>query len=111
MNKIVSNIAYEQLQGLIPALFYGAVLGVFFFAGLWWTVRQGAKSKHPVIWFLSSFVLRSTLTLFAIYWITGGQWSRLLVCMLGFTLARIIVLIITRYSTKRAVQQESAHAP
>ncbi|HEY7867029.1 MAG TPA: ATP synthase subunit I [Psychromonas sp.] len=112
INKIVyENITYEQVLSLMPVLFYGAAIGGGFFAGLWWTVRQGPKSKHPVIWFISSFVLRSTLTLLAIYWVTGGQWSRLLVCILGFTSARIVVLIITRRSTTRAMQQESGHAP
>ena len=30
----------------------GVLLGVFFFGGLWWTVRRGVSSNRPALWFL-----------------------------------------------------------
>jgi len=64
MNNIVdkmlySGITYSQILSLLPALLAGAVLGVIFFAGLYWTVRRGTQSAHPALWFLSSFLLRT----------------------------------------------------
>ncbi|WP_372882118.1 ATP synthase subunit I [Psychromonas sp.] len=112
INKMVyENITYEQLLSLLPALFTGLLLGIFFFAGLWWTVRRGAKSERPVIWFFASFILRTTLTLSALYWISDGQWLRLVVCLLGFTVARIVVQVITRSPRESIAQKESGHAP
>ena len=32
---------------LALALFAGALLGAFFFGGLWWTVQKGVSSESP----------------------------------------------------------------
>ncbi|HEY5281251.1 MAG TPA: ATP synthase subunit I, partial [Polyangia bacterium] len=36
----------------------GAVLGVVFFGGLWWTVRKSLYSKRPALWIFGSLLLR-----------------------------------------------------
>jgi len=69
----------------------GVFLGAFFFGGLWWTVRKGVASKQPSLWFLGSLLLRTGITLAGFYLVSGGQWQRLLACLLGFALARFIV--------------------
>lgn len=84
------------IVGGVAALLAGAVLGVFFFAGLWWTVRRGASSPTPARWFLGSMVLRTSIVLAGFYFVGGGQALRLGLCMLGFLLARVIVLRATR---------------
>ena len=103
MNNIIdnmadSNITYSQILSLLPIMLGGALLGVIFFAGLCWTVQRGTQSAHPALWFLSSFLLRTTVALTGIYLLTDGQWPRLLACMLGFIGARIVVITITRPS-------------
>ncbi|MGB5444496.1 MAG: ATP synthase subunit I [Psychromonas sp.] len=110
-NMVFENFTYPQLLSLLPALFAGLLLGVFFFAGLWWTVRRGAESERPVLWFFASFALRTTLTLFTLYWVSDGQWPRLMVCLLGFTVARFVVLRVTPSATESIQQKESGHAP
>ena len=37
----------------------GALLGVFFFGGLWWTVQKGVASERPAFWFLGSLLVRT----------------------------------------------------
>ena len=37
----------------------GALLGAFFFGGLWWTVQKGVASERPALWFLGSLLLRT----------------------------------------------------
>jgi F1F0 ATPase subunit 2 len=78
------------------ALLAGAVLGTFFFGGLWWTVRQGVSSKYPLFWFLGSLLLRTVIALGGFYFVARGDWRRLAVCLAGFLLARIIVTRLTR---------------
>ena len=95
---------------LLPVLLGGIVLGLIFFAGLNWTVHRGIKSAHPAIWFLSSFIVRTTVTLFGIYLLTDEQWPRLLACIIGFIGARIIVIALTRSTTNNAKKQEAHHA-
>lgn len=80
----------------VAALLAGGLLGVVFFGGLWWTVRRGALSPTPARWFLGSLVLRIAIVLAGFYAVGAGQPGRLGLCLLGFLLARAIVLRATR---------------
>ncbi len=70
----------------------GALLGVFFFGGLWWTVQKGVASETPALWFLGSLLLRTILVVAGFYLAAQGHWSRLAACLLGFLIARVIVV-------------------
>jgi F1F0 ATPase subunit 2 len=74
----------------------GAALGAVFFGGLWWTVQRGATSPAPARWFVGSLVLRTAIVLAGFYVVGAGQPVRLGLCLLGFVLARAIVVRITR---------------
>ena len=84
------------LVTLMAALLEGALLGLFFFAGLWWTVRKLASSKHVAFLFLSSMLLRTGIVVLGFYFILGDNWQRLLAGLLGFIIARIIITRLTR---------------
>lgn len=73
----------------------GLVLGVVFFGGLWWTVNRGVSSSWPAVWFLGSFVVRMGVTLAGFYFVSGGHWDRLMLCLLGFLAARFTVTAMT----------------
>lgn len=75
----------------------GGLLGLFFFGGLWWTVQKGLHSKHPGLWFFSSMLLRTGITLTGFYWLAADHWPRFLACLLGFIVARFIVIRLTRF--------------
>jgi len=83
---------------LASALVAGVLLGAFFFGGLWWTVREGLSSKRTALWFPASLLLRMSVTLTGFYVISGPHWDRLLLCLLGFLLARGVVRWLTRPS-------------
>jgi F1F0 ATPase subunit 2 len=78
------------------AFLAGVALGCVFFGGLWWTVRRGAASAAPAWWFVASLVLRIALVLAGFYAIGAGQPARMGLCLLGFLMARVIVLRSTR---------------
>lgn len=78
------------------ALLAGGLLGGIFFAGLWWTVRRAVLSPTPARWFLGSLVLRTAIVLAGFYAVGAGQPVRLALCLLGFLLARAVVLRVTR---------------
>lgn len=82
-------------QGL-GALLAGASLGALFFGGLWWTVRHAAASSVPVRWFVGSLVLRTIVVLAGFYALGAGQPVRMGFGLLGFLLARVVVLRVTR---------------
>ena len=77
----------------------GAVLGIAFYGGLYWTIRRGLESKTPALWFPASQLLRSVLVLGGFYAISGGDWHRLIACLPGFLLARVVV---TRWGYRSA---------
>lgn len=78
------------------ALLAGVALGGVFFGGLWWTVQRAVVSAAPARWFLGSLVVRSTLVLVGFYAVGANQPLRSGLCLLGFVLARAIVLRVTR---------------
>ena len=86
----------NESMSLVFALLAGALLGVFFFAGLWWTVRKLESSKHVALLFLGSMILRTSVVILGFYFILGDNWQRLLAGLLGFIIARIIITRLTR---------------
>lgn len=86
---------------LIWSLLAGIVLGALFFGGLWWTTKKILSSTQPALWLLASLLARTTLTLAGFYLVAQGVWQRLLICLLGFLLARMIVIRLTRRDSPR----------
>lgn len=82
----------------------GAGLGVIFFGGLWWTVRQGMASARPALWFLGSLLVRMGLVLGGFYFVGAGDWKRLLACLAGFIAARLIIMKLTQSQTKTSLR-------
>ena len=92
---------------LALALLAGTLLGALFFGGLWWTVQKAVSSEWPALWFLGSLLLRTSLILAGFYFVSQGHWSRLVMCILGFLIARIIVVArLTRAQTEAQTQLE-----
>ena len=85
----------EYLE-LLLALGAGLLFGAMFFGGLWWTIRKGLSSKHPALWFLWSMLIRTGLTLIGFYFVVGNNLLRLLVCLLGFGIARVLAARLVR---------------
>jgi F1F0 ATPase subunit 2 len=97
---------------LALALVAGLLLGTIFFGGLWWTVHKGLWSKHPALWFLGSRLLRMSLVLVGFYFVGRGDWQRLVACLIGFIIARLIVVRVTRTQIEHsATAKEAGHAP
>lgn len=87
----MENIFVQSIfVALALALLAGALLGVFFFAGLWWTVRQLESSKHVARLFLLSLLVRTSIVIVGFYFIIGKDWHHLLAGLLGFIIVRLI---------------------
>jgi F1F0 ATPase subunit 2 len=92
---------------LVVAFVAGTLLGGLFFGGLWWTVDKCLTSPHPARWMLASGLIRMSVTLAGFYWVSGGHWHRLMACLVGFLIAR---LVVTRLTAHRKTTQEPNHA-
>lgn len=82
----------------------GVGLGTIFYGGLWWTVRRGLTARRPAMWFIGSLMVRLGLIATGFYLVGHGQWQRLVPCLIGFALARLLVLVVS-------AKWEARHAP
>ena len=85
---------------ILLALLAGMLLGTIFFGGLWWTVEKGLSSKQPAALFAGSMLLRTAVALAGFYYFSHGDWHRLVGCLIGFVLARLVVTRFTRVPTE-----------
>jgi F1F0 ATPase subunit 2 len=88
----------NNLLPLLIVVLAGFVFGTFFFGGLWLTVQRGLTSSQPAWWFFISTLLRTGTVLVGFYFISSGDWRRLLACLIGFFVARVVVTRLSRNS-------------
>jgi F1F0 ATPase subunit 2 len=86
----------NEAIGLILAWMIGLALGGLFFGGLWWTVHRLAASNQPAMLFLVSFLLRMAVVISGFLLVGRGDWKRLAICLVGFVMARIVLIRLTR---------------
>jgi F1F0 ATPase subunit 2 len=73
------------------SLLAGLVLGLFFYGGLWLTVRSLSVTRYPVWLTLSSFWIRTLLVLASFLFLIQGGWPNALVGLAGFAGGRLAV--------------------
>lgn len=71
------------------AILAGMLLGAFYFAGLWWTVKRLGSSRIVAPMFLFSLVFRVSVVVLGFYFILGKEWPHLLLGLLGFMILRL----------------------
>ncbi len=79
----------------IAALFAGGALGLFYFVSLRWAVGRALSSQHAALCFVGSMVLRTSVVLAGFYAVGQSHWERWGLCMLGFFLAKLLVVRMT----------------
>ncbi|MFW6127514.1 MAG: ATP synthase subunit I, partial [Thermodesulfobacteriota bacterium] len=60
--------------------------------GLWLTVQRLPGARRPGLLTLLSLIIRLGVTLAGFYLVMAGRWERLLVCLAGFLLVRILLV-------------------
>lgn len=100
----------RELMIWVLVVLAGVGLGAIFFGGLWWTVRKGVASRQPALWFLGSLLLRLGLVIAGFALVGGGDWRRLLLCLLGLLIGRIAVTRLTRTDAPDDPRPELPHA-
>jgi F1F0 ATPase subunit 2 len=86
----------SERSAMLLALLAGGLLGTVFFGGLWWTVKRCVGYQGPALLFAGSFLLRMFIVVGGFYFVGHGDWRRLLACLCGFLLARILITRIAR---------------
>lgn len=94
----------SPLLSLALAGMAGIGLGVFYFVGLWLTVKRLPDSRWPVALLLVSFVARTAVVVVGFYFVMGGRWERVIVAVVGFIMARMFVV-------SRLLTEQASHVP
>ena len=95
----------NEVASFSVALVAGGLIGAVFFGGLWLTVQKGLTSEHPALWLFGSTLLRTSFALAGFYFISQGDWRKLLIGLLGFFIARVVITQLTKPPRK------GIHAP
>jgi F1F0 ATPase subunit 2 len=89
-------MAMSDALTLVLAWAAGMGLGALFFGGLWWTVQRAVSSSQPALWLAGSLLLRTGVVLAGLYRVSGGHWERIVACLAGVVMARVVVMRVTR---------------
>jgi F1F0 ATPase subunit 2 len=81
---MILRLAFDMMGGIL--------LGVFFYGGLWLTVRRLPTTRHPMALTLGSLLLRMALTLAGFFLVIGGRWQNAVTLLVGFTAARLFLV-------------------
>jgi F1F0 ATPase subunit 2 len=74
----------NESLNLALSLASGIFLGIFYFGGLWLTLKRLSQSRQPALLALASFLMRSALCLVGFYLVAGHGLEALAFCLAGF---------------------------
>ncbi len=97
----------NETLSIIIIFIEGVALGTLFFGGLWLTVKRTVALKNPALLILGSFILRLAAVLTGFFFISSGNWRALLTALIGFIVARYIIIHLT--SPKKITVKKEAN--
>lgn len=71
-------------------LMLGLALGIFFYAGLWFTVKRLPSTRHPALLALGSFWVRIIIVLAGFVIVIEHRWQYALAVFAGFFAGRLL---------------------
>ena len=93
----------NDLLMTLLVLLGGSFLGFLFFVGLWLTSKKMLNSNKPVLWYIGSMFVRTALTLSGFYYIGQHSLRYMLICLLGFIIARFAVVRMTKIKEMKPI--------
>lgn len=90
------------------AFLWGAVLGLFYFGGLWLTLKMMKRKERPKRWLALSYILRVTGALVGFWVVVQKDPCAFLFTFLAFFAVRII---LTRVLGREGGEKQHAAQP
>ena len=73
------------------AFLVGVILGIFYFGGLYLSVKKIDKVKYPSLLMTVSFIIRMSLLILGFFYISKGDYRNILLALAGVILIRFIM--------------------
>lgn len=78
---------------LLIAFLFGLLIGLFYFGGLWVTIRKINQTKSPLALTMVSFLVRLVVSMFLFYFVLKmGDWQHLIAALIGFILMKFVLV-------------------
>ena len=77
---------------LAAALVGGAAIGLFFYGGLWLTLRRLPHSRRPALLTFGSFVVRLAGAAAGFWLVMGDRWERAVLALVGAMIVRVLLV-------------------
>jgi len=90
---------------VVPGFFGGVLIGLLFFTSLRWTIQRLYTAQRPVLFMLTSFILRTAIALVGFYLVAGGSWQRLLLAAVGFLIGRVVIVNLMPIADETATRE------
>lgn len=102
----------EVVAKLVWPFGAGLVIGAFYFGVLWLTVSRLPTARRPGLVLFLSTASRLAVTIIGFYLVSDGRGDRLLACLAGFIIVRVLMVsrIRPRSTTARTAQPEHGSA-
>jgi|ADurb_H2B_02_Slu_FD_contig_21_6592490_length_651_multi_4_in_0_out_0_2 F1F0 ATPase subunit 2 len=85
-------ILMADLAVLVLAMSLGIGLGLFYFGGLWLTLKHLPARGQPAILALGSFFVRSAICILGFYLISGSGLGALICGLAGFMISKVALI-------------------
>jgi F1F0 ATPase subunit 2 len=82
----------NNVLGLVFGVVVGMLLGLFYYGGLWLTVRRLHTLARPGVWLFLSLVVRIAVVVAILLILFPGHWERLVAALVGMFVARIALV-------------------
>lgn len=99
----------NDLLMTLLVLLGGSCLGLMFFGGLWFTSKKMLDSKNLALWYIGSLFIRVGTTLLGFYYMGQHNLKYMLICLLGFIIARFIVIRMTKTKEMELMKLEKKY--
>jgi F1F0 ATPase subunit 2 len=83
---------YNLVLSLLFAFIIGVITSLFYFGGLWLTVKKVTQVNKPYLLLIGSFFIRSIVILPIFYFVFKESYLNLIPCLAGFLLIRFFLL-------------------
>lgn len=85
--------------------FIGVILGIIFFGGLYWTVQNLPRAKHPALLMTVSLFFRMGVTVGTFFYVAKGGYKGILLVLAGMLAVRIAMTFTIKNPKEKPKEQ------